>query len=154
MTYETHTSSPEETQKVATRLGKLLHGGEVVELSSDLGGGKTTFVQGLATGLGSNETVTSPTFTISRIYKLGDLELHHYDLYRLGEAGVVGSELSEDVGDDHVITVIEWAGIVDSDLPKDRLRIHFSVTGDTTRDLEFHSGGHVSDHIIKVLKAS
>lgn len=154
MTYETKTSSPAETQKVANRLGKLLHGGEVIELSSDLGGGKTTFVQGLAAGLGSKETVTSPTFTISRIYKVEDLELHHYDFYRLGEAGIVGSELSEDVGDDKIITVIEWAGIVNSDLPKDRLRINFHVLGDTDRDLEFKSGGPVSDHLIKVLKAS
>jgi tRNA threonylcarbamoyladenosine biosynthesis protein TsaE len=154
MTYVTSTSSPDETKAVAARLGKLLRGGEVIELSSDLGGGKTTFVQGLAAGLGSKETVTSPTFTISRIYKLPALELHHYDLYRLGEAGIVGSELTEDLEDNQVITVIEWAGIVDSKLPPDRVRISFQTTGDTTRDLKFDSGGHISDRLVKELKAS
>jgi tRNA threonylcarbamoyl adenosine modification protein YjeE len=107
MTCAISTTSSEATQAVARRLGKLLHGGELIELSSDLGGGKTTFTQGLAQGLGYDGEVTSPTFTLSQIYRVSDdLELHHYDLYRLGETGVVGDELAEDLTDPHLVTVI------------------------------------------------
>ena len=136
------------------RLAKLLHGGEVIELVSDLGGGKTTFAQGLARGLGYNAEVTSPTFTLSRVYALPNgLELHHYDLYRLGESGAVGDELAEDLGDAKVITAIEWAGIVQHDLPKDRLTINFEVSGDTQRVLHLTSGGPISNRLIEGLKA-
>jgi tRNA threonylcarbamoyladenosine biosynthesis protein TsaE len=153
MTYAISTSGSEATQAVAQRLAKLLKGGEVIELTSDLGGGKTTFVQGLAAGLGYNGPVTSPTFTLSQIYKLSEpLELHHYDLYRLGQSGVVGDELAEDLEDAHIITVIEWAGIVEDELPKDRLRISFEVTGDRTRQLTVTSSGDVSDRLAQGIK--
>ena len=154
MTYAISTIGSEDTQSLAARLAKLLKGGEVLELASDLGGGKTTFVQGLTRGLGYHGEVTSPTFTLSQVYKLTpSLEVHHYDLYRLGESGIVGDELAEDLGDPHIITVIEWAGVAEQVLPADRLRIEFNVTGDTDRELMFSSGGPVSDHLIKELSA-
>jgi tRNA threonylcarbamoyladenosine biosynthesis protein TsaE len=119
-----------------------------------LGGGKTTFVQGLARGLGYHGPVTSPTFTLSQIYRIGPkLELHHYDLYRLGQSGAVGDELAEDIHDHQVITVIEWAGIVTSDLPKDRIKIEFEVTGDTGRLLHFWAGGPRSQRILQRLQS-
>jgi tRNA threonylcarbamoyladenosine biosynthesis protein TsaE len=154
MTYEISTTDSEATQAVAKRLAQLLQGGEVIELASDLGGGKTTFVQGLARGLGYDGEVASPTFTLSRVYKVaGDRELHHYDFYRLGDSGVVGSELADNLGDSSVITVIEWAGVVEASLPADRLRIDFTVTGDTDRTLKFSSGGPTSNRLIAGLKA-
>lgn len=126
----------------------------MIELASDLGGGKTTFVQGLARGLGYRGPVTSPTFTLSQVYRLGpELELHHYDLYRLGQSGAVGDELAEDMHDPQVITVIEWAGIVKSDLPTDHLKIEFEVTGDTGRSLHMHAGGPRSEKILQRLQA-
>jgi tRNA threonylcarbamoyladenosine biosynthesis protein TsaE len=153
MTYEISTSGSDATQDVARRLARLLRGGEVIELGSDLGGGKTTFVQGLASGLGYEGEVTSPTFTLSRVYKLkNNLELHHYDLYRLGQSGVVGDVLAEDVGDQGIITIIEWAGIVADDLPHDRLRIEFTVTGDTDRQLKITAHGPVSHRLAEGLQ--
>src|SRR5437763_1528885 len=144
MTYAVTTTDSEATQAVAKKLARALKGGEAIKLTSDLGGGKTTFVQGLAHGLGYDGEVTSPTFTLSRIYKLpAGPELHHYDLYRLGQSGAVGDELAEDLRDPSAITVIEWAGLVQADLPKDHLRITFNVTGDTQRELTFASGGPV-----------
>ncbi len=152
MTYVTSSSDSAATQGLAKRLARLLRGGEIIELTSDLGGGKTTFTQGLARGLGYTGEVTSPTFTLSRVYSLpSGLELHHYDLYRLGESGIVGQELAEDLGQPSNITVIEWAGIAESILPPDRLRIEFRVTGDTQRDLVLTGNGPVSDHLIQQL---
>src|ERR1035437_7467729 len=108
MTYATSTTSPAESAQLASRLATLLRGGEVIELASDLGGGKTTFVQGLAQALGFTGRVASPTFTLAQVYPLPNgLELHHYDLYRLGAAGIIGNELAEDMGQPKVITIIE-----------------------------------------------
>ncbi len=131
----------------------MLSGGEVIELTSDLGGGKTTFVQGLAAGLGYKQLVTSPTFTLSNIYALPDgRELHHYDLYRLNTAGVVGDELGEDIAEPHTITVIEWAGVAEGRLPADRLKINFEVVSAQRRRLQFSAGGPVSNQLVEGLR--
>jgi tRNA threonylcarbamoyladenosine biosynthesis protein TsaE len=109
-------------------LGQNLQGGEVLELRADLGGGKTTFVHGLAAGLKSSDRVSSPTFTLSRVYKAGDLSIHHYDFYRLDEPGVLADQLAESVGDPQAITVVEWADVADNVLPEQRLIIEFKPT--------------------------
>lgn len=101
----------------------MLKGGEVIELDSDLGSGKTTFVKGLAQGIGSADRVASPTFTISKIYKGPKLSLHHFDFYRLSDAGILADELKESLQNPQVITVIEWSGIVKNVLPKRRISI-------------------------------
>lgn len=155
MTYSVSTTSSEATKQLAARLAHQLRGGEVIELASDLGGGKTTFTQGLASGLGYEGEVASPTFTLSRVYRLkSKLELHHYDLYRLSEGGIVGDELVEDLNDPQIITVIEWADIAQPDLPADRLTVHFSIAGENERQLEFQAGGPISAKLIAHLKES
>jgi tRNA threonylcarbamoyladenosine biosynthesis protein TsaE len=95
MTWQTDTTGYEQTEQLAARLGRNLKGSEVFELISDLGGGKTTFVRGLACGMGSTDHVASPTFTISREYVAGELALFHFDFYRLSDPGVVAIELAE-----------------------------------------------------------
>ncbi len=107
----------------------------MIELSSDLGGGKTTFVRGLARGAGSDEAVASPSFTISRVYKAGQLTIHHYDFYRLGEAGLMSQELAEVLGDPQAVVVVEWAHAVDQVLPNDRIIIQLHHTGDSRREI-------------------
>jgi len=154
MTYEITTTNSAATQSVGSRLSRLLRGGEVIELISDLGGGKTTFVQGLVAGLGYAGPVTSPTFTLSNVYQLEDgRQIHHYDLYRLSSGGVVADELSEDVGAPDIITVIEWAGAAKDELPADRLRVTLEVTGESDRRLSFAAAGPKSESIIKGLSA-
>lgn len=128
--------SAEETEAVAEKIGSHLKGGEVIELVSDLGGGKTTFVRGLARGFDSHDKVASPTFTVSKLYKAGARELHHFDFYRLADAGVVAHELHDLVGDEKAVVVIEWADIVQKVLPEDRLTIRFVGSGETERQLE------------------
>lgn len=87
--------SPEKTEVIAKNIGHHVKGGETIELVSDLGGGKTTFVHGLTAGVGSVDAVASPTFTISRQYKAGKLTIYHFDFYRLKEAGIMADELAE-----------------------------------------------------------
>jgi tRNA threonylcarbamoyladenosine biosynthesis protein TsaE len=112
-----------------------LRGGEVLELVSDLGGGKTTFVRGLASGMGSKDHVSSPTFKISNEYKGGNLTLHHFDFYRLSEAGVVAHELHDVLDDPKAVIVVEWSDIVKNVLPADRLTIQFKSTGEKDREI-------------------
>lgn len=129
-------ASEQETRSLAEKLGRLLRGGEVIELVGDVGAGKTTFVKGLALGLGIDEDVQSPSFTISRVYDArDDLQLAHYDFYRLNDAGIMANELTETTEDPACITVIEWADIVEGVLPTHRLHITFTAPSETTRSL-------------------
>jgi tRNA threonylcarbamoyladenosine biosynthesis protein TsaE len=110
-------------------LGSRLSGGEVLELRSDLGGGKTTFTRGLVKGAGSPERVASPTFTLSRYYKTPKFPIYHFDFYRLDEPGILKDQLAEALGGKNVV-VVEWARIVDDVLPANRLTIEFKAKAD------------------------
>lgn len=127
----------EETKGFARTVGERLTGGEVFELRGDVGSGKTAFTKGLAEGLGVNDDVQSPSFTISRTYPARDgLELHHYDFYRLEDPGIMTYELSESLHDDRTVTVIEWAETVAGVLPAQRVVISFVYgAGETERVL-------------------
>lgn len=129
-------SNEAETKALGQRLGSLLHGGEVIELVGDVGAGKTTFVKGLALGLAIDEDVQSPSFTISRVYDGRDgLQLAHYDFYRLHDAGIMADELQETVSDARIVTVVEWADIVEGVLPASRIRIVFTTPSENERQL-------------------
>jgi tRNA threonylcarbamoyladenosine biosynthesis protein TsaE len=130
--------NPEGTMHIAAEIGRHIRGGEIIELVSDLGGGKTTFVRGLAEGMGSTELVHSPTFTVSNTYEAGNLYLYHFDFYRLDEPGVLRNELEELLADPNVVIVIEWASIVENILPTDRLTVAIRATAETTRVLQLH----------------
>lgn len=119
--------SAQETELIGQRIGAQLRGGEMIVLSSDLGGGKTTFVRGLAAGVGSNDHVASPTFTVGKVYTAAKdakkLEIHHFDFYRLDEPGIIRNELVELIGDPAVVLVLEWSDVVESSLPEEKLLI-------------------------------
>lgn len=128
--------SEEQMRDFGRRVGQLLSGGETIELVGDVGAGKTTFVKGLGVGLGIDEDIQSPSFTISRVYEGRDsLVLAHYDFYRLGEAGILSEDVQESMGDARTVTVIEWADIIEGVLPKGRLTLTFTSTSETTREL-------------------
>jgi len=137
--WHTIATSPEATERLAEKLGRQLHGGEVIELISDLGGGKTTFVRGLARGAGSSDVVASPTFTISKLYIADRFEIHHFDFYRLQESGIMADEIAEVVGDPHAVVVIEWGDVVAHVLPAERMTIHITQTPDGNRNLRFEA---------------
>lgn len=109
-------------------LGRSLRGGEIIELRSDLGGGKTTFVRGLVRGAGSKGHVSSPTFTLNRVYQTKDFAIYHYDFYRLDDPGILADQLAESVSDDKAVSIIEWADIVKDVLPNERLTIKLEQT--------------------------
>lgn len=135
------------------RLGGLLKGGEVIQLVGDVGAGKTTLTKGIAIGLGIDEPVQSPTFTISRLYDARDgLMLAHYDFYRLSEPGIMSLELAESVEDQTRITVLEWADIVENVLPADHLTIDITPLSETERSLIIESHGAKAGAVLERLK--
>lgn len=140
-------------RELGRKLGSALSGGEVFELVGDVGAGKTTFTKGLAEGMAIEEPVQSPTFTISRVYSGRDnLELRHYDFYRLGDAGIMADELHEAVGVQNSVTVVEWAEAVSAVLPDDRLRVVFEVVSEHTREVQVAALGPASRGLIGGLR--
>ena len=138
----------QQTRALGEKLGLLLSGGEAIELVGDVGAGKTTFVKGLAVGLGIDEDVQSPSFTISRVYDGRDeIVLAHYDFYRLSDAGIMADELTETTQDPKTVTVIEWADIVEGVLPEGRLRIVFSSPTESSRNLEVSGDERVLEQL-------
>lgn len=118
------------------QLGKHLHGGEVIELIGDVGAGKTTLTKGIAAGLGVDDPVQSPSFTISRQYEgRNGLRLVHYDFYRLTDAGVMAADVADTAASPDTVTVVEWAGPVEGVLPADRMVITIDAVTDTVRRL-------------------
>jgi tRNA threonylcarbamoyladenosine biosynthesis protein TsaE len=136
-TWHATCTRPAETTRLAAAIGQRLRGGEVIELASDLGGGKTTFVRGLAEGAGSHDTVSSPSFTLTNQYQAGELTIYHFDFYRLHEPGIVRDELAEVLADPRAVVVVEWAEITTDVLPADRLIVTIRPTGETARELNF-----------------
>jgi tRNA threonylcarbamoyladenosine biosynthesis protein TsaE len=137
MTWQIVSTSFDETLALAAKIGRRLKGGEVIELVSDLGGGKTAFVSGLAAGLGSQDSVSSPSFTLRNEYRAGDLTLYHFDFYRLSEPGILRDELAEVLADPQAIVAVEWADVVADVLPADRLTVQIRATGENERELNF-----------------
>lgn len=108
-------------------VARKLAGGETIELIGDVGAGKTTLVRGIAKGLGVEESVQSPTFTISREYSRPDGSvLSHYDFYRLDGAGIMADEIREASSDPRTIVLVEWADSVKDVLPEHRIVIRIS----------------------------
>lgn len=147
-----HLEDLEQTQRFGQKFGSVLEGGEVIELVGDVGAGKTTLVKAIARGLDINDTVQSPTFTISRVYEARDeLRLAHYDFYRLNEAGIMREELAEALSDPACITILEWSEIVEGVLPEDRLVINLTSPSEDTRNVTVSANGPVSEKTLEEL---
>ncbi|MGE7093493.1 tRNA (adenosine(37)-N6)-threonylcarbamoyltransferase complex ATPase subunit type 1 TsaE [Lysinibacillus sp. NPDC048646] len=128
--FEIIMNSLEDTENFALKLADLLEAQDTITLEGDLGAGKTTFTKALAKGLGVTRTVNSPTFTIIKQYE-GRLSFNHLDVYRLAES-------DEDLGWDELfygdaVSVVEWAHLIEQDLPRERLGIEIYRIGEHER---------------------
>ena len=130
------THSKEETMQLAKRIADKLPNGITLTFSGDLGAGKTTFVRGLAEGLGIKEVVQSPTFNIMKIYLKGNRPLIHIDAYRLADIDTdIG--LDEYIGYETGITVIEWPMYIQKLIPDYSIEVEISNIGDDNRQIKF-----------------
>ena len=134
------TESPEETQRLGNRLGKLAQVGDVLLLVGGLGAGKTCLTQGIAWGLGIEGYATSPSFVVINQYQ-GRLPLYHIDLYRLDRL----EEVIELGLDDYLygrgVCVVEWAEKALDVLPEEHLLVKMSFLSDTSRSLVLRPNG-------------
>jgi tRNA threonylcarbamoyladenosine biosynthesis protein TsaE len=143
------TESAEETSNIGEQLGRLLSKGNIICLSGDLGAGKTAFTKGIAKGLGVEDYVTSPTYTIINEYQ-GRLPLYHFDVYRLNDVEEMYELGYEEYFFGDGIVVLEWADIVRDIIPGDRLWITILNTkGDDSREIIMEPTGEVYDEIVK-----
>ena len=134
MKYEKMISSLEDTERLAYQLGTLVEAQDVITLEGGLGAGKTTFTKSFAKGLGVLRNVNSPTFTILKQYE-GRLPFNHLDVYRLADS-------EEDLGWDELfygdaVSVVEWAKLIEQDLPKERLQIDIYQVSEFARRIVF-----------------
>ena len=132
MRFDINIKNLEETQVLAQKLAGIVEPQDTITLEGDLGAGKTTFTQAFAKGLGITRTVNSPTFTIMKQYN-GRLPLNHLDVYRLEDS-------DEDLGWDEIfygdaVTVVEWAHLIERDLPSERLAIEIRRVDDHARTI-------------------
>ena len=131
MEYRITTRNEMETIELAQNFESEKFPNMVICLDGELGSGKTVFTKGLANGLGIEENITSPTFTIIKEYLYGELPLYHMDVYRLdGDTTGVGIEEYFNKGG---IVVIEWAKTIKDILPEERLEIKFKVIDENKR---------------------
>jgi tRNA threonylcarbamoyladenosine biosynthesis protein TsaE len=156
-----------QTQRLGMRLGELLSGGELILLEGQLGTGKTTFTQGIARGMGIDEVISSPTFTLLKEYAGQPLSetvratepqlmkgqpskrspvhpgpaLYHFDLYRLDDPEEIFDLGFEDYFFGSGVSVVEWANKADTLWPHDHLRIRLKMLSETKRGLLFTGFG-------------
>jgi len=130
------TRSPEETLRLAVKLGKRCGPGDVISLTGELGSGKTLFAKGLARGLDvpKDEPVVSPSFTLLNEYA-GRCPVYHFDFYRLdGVQDLENLGIDEYIGGEGVV-MVEWAERIPEALGTERLEIHLEYAGENERTI-------------------
>ncbi len=126
----------EELNKLAVFFGKNLQKGDVIALIGDLGTGKTSFVQKFARVLGVEENVKSPTFNYVLEYHSGRVPFYHFDVYRISEPMEIYELGYEEYMDGEGIAIIEWANLIESELPKEYIEINLYHYTEDTRQVE------------------
>jgi tRNA threonylcarbamoyladenosine biosynthesis protein TsaE len=140
-TFEVFSRSPEQTRRLGMRLGALIRPGDLVCLEGDLGAGKTTFVQGVASGWGALDEVSSPTFVLVNTYRRADGGLlSHFDAYRI-ESTSEAEELDLDALLVRGALFIEWPERVEPILPNERLWVFLEYESEEHRSLRFKPNG-------------
>lgn len=144
--------SPEQTRRLGARLGAVLRPGDVICLQGDLGAGKTTFVQGVAKGWGSLDSVSSPTFIIVNEYRRADGDLlFHMDAYRLDSAPEA-EELDLDSMLADGALLIEWPERIDGLVPAGHLWIQLEHVDEEEREMKFKAAGRRYDELLEVIR--
>ena len=143
-------NSAEEMHYLGERFGQLAKPGYFFALDGDLGAGKTTLSQGIAKGLGIEDLVSSPTFTIIHEYETGRLPLYHMDVYRLKHPEELYDLGYEEYFYGEGFTVVEWANIIEPLLPEEYLGIYIRVTAEG-RVLELEPHGEEYERLIEEL---
>lgn len=151
-TLEVKSHSPEQTRELGVRLGKSLQLGNMLCLQGELGAGKTTFVQGIAQGWGSLDSVSSPTFILVNMYRHSDGgQLFHMDAYRLDSTGEA-EELDLDSMLAEGALIVEWPERMQSLIPDERLWVEFTQSGEEEREMKFSARGKRYEALLETIR--
>lgn len=115
--------SAKETFQLGVTMGKESNPGDIILLDGDLGVGKTVFSKGLGKGLGIEEPISSPTFTLVQIYEEGRLPLYHFDVYRIADVEEMDEIGYEDYFYGEGVCLIEWASLIQEILPEKVIQV-------------------------------
>lgn len=129
------TSSPEETIEFAKRVGKLLHGGDILAYRGGLGAGKTTFTRGLALGMGLPDEVSSPTFALVNEYRNENVTMYHFDMYRIMNAEALETTGFYDYMSEDSVIVCEWSENIAGCLPDGTVTVTIKRLGENEREI-------------------
>ena len=144
--------SPEQTRRIGMRLGGALRAGDLICLQGDLGAGKTTFVQGIAQGWGSLDSVSSPTFILVNVYRRADgSQLFHMDAYRL-DSTLEAEELDLDSMLAEGALIIEWPERMAGLIPAERLWVNLEHVTDEEREMKFNARGRRYVELLEVIQ--
>ena len=128
--------SEKEMFDYGRELGETLKAPQVLELLGDVGAGKTTLTRGIAKGLGVDDSVTSPSFTLSKEYYGQKYRLVHYDFYRLSDPGIMAEDLAEAINDPKTIVIVEWGQSIQDVLPENRKVVEILYIDEKTREVK------------------
>lgn len=148
--YHLKSNSENETKLIAKKLASFLKNKDIIILSGELGCGKTKFTEGILTYFNLENEISSPTFNIVNEYRNKDINIFHFDIYRLEDS----SEFYEIGGDEYFekgICIIEWGELIQDALPKDVLKISFSKENEITRLLNIEANGKRSEELLESL---
>lgn len=135
MTERIITCSPEETIAAAQKIGGLLKSGDIIAYKGGLGAGKTTFTRGLALGLGLGDVVSSPTFALVNEYSGDNLNIYHFDMYRIDNEWDLESSGFYDYDFNNNIAVVEWSENIRQFLPPNIIRITINTLDELKREI-------------------
>ena len=146
--------SPDQTRRLGERVGGALQTGDVICLQGDLGAGKTTFVQGIAQGWGSVDSVSSPTFILVNEYRRADTSrLFHLDAYRL-DSTMEAEQLDLDSMLSDGALIVEWPERMDGLFPIERLWVNLEHVAEEERGLKFHASGRRYEALLEVVSGA
>ena len=151
--YIYNSKSENDTKKIAFKMASMLKKGDLIVLCGDLGSGKTKFTERFLTYFGLEDEISSPTFTIVNEYKKDNINIYHFDVYRLEDS----SEFYAIGGDEYFengICLVEWGELIQDALPNEYIKINFSrdESYENERVLNIQSIGKKYDNIIESLK--
>ena len=135
--------SPIDTENIGKALGEKINSGVVIAFVGGLGMGKTCFTRGLAVGLGSTDTVTSPTFALVNEYLSGRLPLYHFDMYRVSGWEDLYSTGFFDSIEEGGVLACEWSENIENALPENTLFVEFERLSDTERKITIKPRGEI-----------
>lgn len=147
-------NSTEDTKNIGIAIANSLSQGLLICMYGDIGAGKTTLTKTIGQHLGIKEKITSPSFVILNEYHSGRLDMYHFDLYRLENAGLetILDELTTYSNDKTALTIVEWAEFSKQELEIDRITLKINYLEESKRSFKLKAHGEIPQKTLETIK--